>query len=149
MIDRKISFSKINSPALGSLAARIAIAAILFPHGAQKLLGWWGGLGYQGSMAYFTGTVGLPYIIGLLVIMIEFIAPIFLILGFFTRLSAVAVLIVMAGIVVSVQNQYFFMNWFGTQKGEGMEFFLLMMGLCLVCILNGGGPFALDRRLTM
>lgn len=147
MIDRKILISKINSPGLGSLAARITIAAILFPHGAQKLLGWWGGFGYQTSMTYFTKTAGVPYIIGSLVILIEFILPIFLLLGLFTRLSAAVVLIVMAGIIATVQNQYFFMNWFGTQKGEGMEFFLLMIGLCTVCIFYGGGRFALDHRL--
>ncbi|MEO6979714.1 MAG: DoxX family protein [Mucilaginibacter sp.] len=99
-------------------------------------------------MTYFTKKVLLPYIIGALVILIEFVLPVFLVLGLFTRLSAAAVLIVMAGIIATVQNQYFFMNWFGTQKGEGMEFFLLVIGLCLVCILNGGGRFALDHRLN-
>lgn len=128
-----------------SLSARIIAGTVLFPHGAQKLLGYWGGMGYEATMAYFTQTVGLPYFLGVLVIAIEFFSPLLLVLGLFTRASSAVIGLVMIGVIVKVQHQYFFMNWFGVQKGEGMEFFLLMIGLCLVCFFLGGGKYALDN----
>jgi putative oxidoreductase len=128
-------------------AARLTIALVLFPHGAQKMLGWWNGLGFSGAMSFFTGTVHLPYVIGVLVIWIEFFCPLLLLIGLATRLNAFAVLVVMAGIIATVQHQYFFMNWFGNQSGEGMEFFLLVIGLCTVCLVTGGGSFSLDHYM--
>jgi putative oxidoreductase len=129
------------------LVLRLTVAIVLFPHGAQKLLGWWNGFGYENSMQYFTQTVGLPSIIGWLVIMIEFFGPILLLVGFASRIWAFIILIVMAGIIIKVQCQYFFMNWFGNQPGEGMEFFLLMIGLCLGIIANGSGKLSVDLYL--
>ena len=121
---------------------------MLFPHGAQKLLGWWGGAGYNDTMLFFTETVGLPYLIGLLVILIEFFCPLLLLVGIAIRYAAGLIMIVMIGVIVTVQNQYFFMNWFGTQEGEGMEFFLLMIGLCCVLVVNGGGRVSLNLLLA-
>jgi putative oxidoreductase len=141
-------FQNIPSNDLAALSARLIAGGVLFPHGAQKLLGWWGGHGFNDTMHYFTDTVGLPYLLGLPVILIEFFVSILLVLGLFTRLSAAIILLVMTGIIVTVQHHYFFMNWFGTQQGEGMEFFILMIGLCLVCIFHGGGKFALDHYLV-
>ena len=79
------------------LALRIFLSLVLFPHGAQKLLGWFGGFGFEGSMQYFTKTVGLPWIIGFLVIIIEFFGPLALLLGFATRLWSAAIAVVMTG----------------------------------------------------
>lgn len=137
----------INASDLASLVARITIGVVLFPHGVQKVFGYWGGLGFEATMAYFTQTLGLPYAVGLMVIAIEFFLPLLLVFGLCTRISAAVISIVMAGIIVKVQHHYFFMNWFGSQKGEGMEFFLLMIGLCLVCVFNGSGKYAADYCL--
>ncbi len=126
---------------------RLTVAVVLFPHGAQKLLGWWNGHGYISSMEFFTEQVKLPYFLGWLVIMIEFFCPLFILAGFATRLAALAVLAVMTGAIITVQHQYFFMNWFNDQQGEGMEFFLLMIGLCVALILNGGGKLSVDGPL--
>src|SRR5437868_7306143 len=111
------------------LALRLLLGGVLFPHGAQKLLGWFGGFGFNGSMHYFTDQVGLPSAVGFAVIMIEFFGPIFLLLGFATRLWSLGIVAVMTGVIVTTFNQYFFMNWFGTQKTEGFEFFLLAIGM--------------------
>lgn len=146
MKTKSISKASASSDWVG-LSARIAIGVILFPHGVQKLFGYWGGLGYEATMAYFTQTLNLPSLLGLLVIGIEFFLPLLLVFGLFTRASAAIIGLVMMGIIVKVQHQYFFMNWFGSQKGEGMEFFLLMIGLCLVCLFNGGGKYAVDHYL--
>ena len=128
---------------------RITIAIVLFPHGAQKLLGWWNGHGYQSTMQYFTDTVNLPYFIGWLVIMIEFFCPLLLLTGFAARIWAFLILVVMTGVIVTVQNKYFFMNFFNDQDGEGMEFFLLMIGLCLALIINGSGRFSIDSWIYL
>lgn len=127
---------------------RVTLAVVLFPHGAQKLLGWWNGHGYSATMTFFTEHVKLPYLIGWLVIMIEFFCPLLILMGLLSRAWAIAVMIVMIGVIVTVQNQYFFMNWFNDQKGEGMEFFLLVIGLCLALIINGSGRYSLDSLIA-
>lgn len=127
------------------LLLRLTVSIVLFPHGAQKLLGWWNGHGYDATMHYLTDTVRLPYAIGWMVIMIEFFCPLLLLVGFASRIGAMLIALVMTGIIATVQHRYFFMNWFGTQEGEGMEFFLLVIGLCLGIIASGSGKYALDN----
>src|SRR3954465_7731478 len=76
---------------------RLALGIMMFPHGAQKLLGWFGGFGFAGSMSYFTGTVGTPWIVGFLVVLGEFFGPLLLILGLGTRFAAASLAIIMIG----------------------------------------------------
>jgi putative oxidoreductase len=129
------------------LAIRFLLGAVFFAHGAQKLLGWFGGFGFEGSMQYFTNQVGLPYLVGLLVIVIEFFGPVFLVLGLATRLWSVGILLVAIGIVLTTFNDYFFMNWLGNQKEEGYEFFLLTIGMSISLIISGSGKFSIDGVL--
>ena len=127
---------------------RIALGIVLFAHGAQKLLGWFGGFGFDGAMGFFTGTMGLPWIIGFLVIIIEFFGSLSLIVGFATRLWSIAIFILTLGMIQTVHYQYgFFMNWLGNQKGEGIEFFVLMAGLAVSLIISGGGKFSVDSLI--
>ncbi len=124
---------------------RLTLGLIIFPHGAQKMLGWFGGYGFSGTMGYFTGTVNLPWIIGFLVIVIEFFGSLSLLAGLGSRLWAVAMIVLMLGIIFSAHiANGFFMNWTGAQGGEGYEFHLLVIGLSLAVVLNGGGRFSLD-----
>jgi putative oxidoreductase len=128
---------------------RVALGAVLFPHGAQKLLGWFGGFGFQGSMGYFTGTIGLPWIVGFLVILIEFFGAISLILGFATRLWSFAIIFLTIGIVETTHSEYgFFMNWMGNQKGEGFEYFILMLGLAVSLVASGAGGHSIDSWIA-
>ncbi|HEV7329456.1 MAG TPA: DoxX family protein [Flavisolibacter sp.] len=143
---KKIVFSTTGNYA--PLALRLLLSFVLFPHGAQKLFGWFGGFGFEGSMAYFTQDVGLPWIIGFAVIMIEFFGPLFLVLGLGTRLWSLGILAIMTGVIVTTFNDYFFMNWFGSQKAEGYEFFLLAIGMALSLIISGGGKFSLDAFIS-
>ena len=76
---------------------RILLGLVIFPHGAQKLLGWFGGYGFTGTMNYFTETVGLPWIIGFLVIVIEFFGSIALIAGIGTRIIAASYAVLRVG----------------------------------------------------
>lgn len=132
-----------------SLALRLALATVIFPHGAQKLLGWWGGYGYGGTMKYFTATMGIPSLLALGVIVIEFVAPLALVAGVATRPAALAIAVVMATAALMVHRPNgFFMNWFGNQKGEGLEYFLLAIALALALVWKGGGALSLDRVLA-
>ena len=130
------------------LVTRLTIGLILFPHGAQKMLGIFGGYGFSGTMGFFTNTMHLPWLIGFLVIIIEFIGSLSLIAGFASRLWSVLVIIEMVGAVITTHvNNGFFMNWTGTQKGEGYEFHLLIIGLALAILINGSGKFSADEKL--
>ena len=130
------------------LIVRLLLAIVIFPHGAQKLFGWFNGSGFSDNMHFLTQTVGLPWAIGLCVIIIEFFAPLALIAGFATRISSAAILVVMAGIIITQFKEYFFMNWYGTQPTEGSEFFLLAIGMCLSLMISGAGIYSVDGVIS-
>ncbi len=128
---------------------RLGLALVLFPHGAQKLLGWFGGYGWSGTMGFLTGKIGLPSPIAALVILIEALGPVFLLLGLLTRPVALGVIAIMVGAIATVHAPNgFFMNWSGAQQGEGFEYHLLVIAMALVLLVGGGGAFSADRKLT-
>ena len=130
------------------LFLRVALGVMLFPHGAQKLLGWFGGYGFTGSMGYFTGSVGTPYVVGLLVILGEFFGSLMLVAGVGTRFAALSIALIMLGAAWQVRGNGFFMNWFGNQKGEGIELFILAVGIAISLVVLGGGKWSLDSLLA-
>lgn len=133
----------------GSLAARLTLAIVMFPHGAQKVLGWWGGNGFSGTYEYFTATAGLPGIVALLVIFGEFLGPIGLAVGLMSRFAAFGLGLIMTGAIFMAHLQHgFFMNWYGNQAGEGFEYHLLVIGLAIVTMIQGSGALSIDRRLS-
>lgn len=130
------------------LVLRLTLGLILFPHGAQKLLGWFGGNGFSGTMNYLTEMAGLPWIIAFLVIIIEFFGSLSLVIGFASRLWAFAIFIQFIGIIFTAHWEYgFFMNWQGDKQGEGFEYHLLVIGIALAIVLNGSGIFSIDKAL--
>jgi len=132
-----------------ALVARLALAVTIFPHGAQKLLGLFGGYGFTGTMGFLTTQAGLPYVVALLVILIEFFGPLFLLLGLLTRIVAFATIVNFLGVVFTSHLQNgFFMNWGGQQKGEGIEFFILLVGLAVILLITGGGKASIDAVMT-
>ena len=135
---------------LASLFSRLTLGIVLFPHGAQKLLGLFNGYGFSGTMNFFTGTMNLPWIIGFFIIVIEFFGPLFLIVGLASRIWAIAIIFLMIGIIVTSHlNNGFFMNWFGNQKGEGYEYHLLVIGLCLALFASGSGKYSLSNIIRV
>ena len=127
---------------------RVVLGIILFPHGAQKLLGWFGGYGFTGTMGYLTGAAGLPWLLAFLVIIIEFFGAIALILGFGTRIVSVGIIVLFAGIVLTSHLQNgFFMNWAGNQSGEGYEYHLLVIGIAMALVVSGAGKWSVDYAL--
>ncbi len=132
-----------------TLALRIILGFVILPHGAQKLLGWFGGYGFKGTMGYFTNTVGVPYIFGLLAIIAEFFGPLGLFLGLLTRPAAFGIgMVMIVAAITSHRRHGFFMNWFGNQQGEGYEYFILAGGIAFVLALTGGGGWSLDYLLA-
>ncbi|MDQ8209106.1 DoxX family protein [Coraliomargarita sp. SDUM461003] len=138
-----------TTAAVHALPLRISLAVVMWPHGAQKLFGWFGGYGLSGTMAFFTESLGIPAPIALGVILVEFFAPLLLLLGLGTRVASAALAAVMLGAMVMVQWPHgFFMNWSGTQAGEGIQFTLLFVGAAIALVGSGGGLYSLDRYVV-
>lgn len=130
------------------LILRLTLAVVIFPHGAQKVLGWFGGHGFKATMAYFTKS-GIPAPLALLAIAAEFLGPLGLAVGLLTRVAALGIACVMLVAIFTVHTQHgFFMNWQGQQKGEGFEFHLLALGIALTLIIGGAGTWSLDALLV-
>jgi putative oxidoreductase len=128
---------------------RCILGGVMLPHGAQKLFGIFGGFGYKVTLNFFTGSLKLPWIISFLVIMIEFFGSIGMIMGFATRVWAVAFIAIMIGAIVTTNWQHgLFMNWFGNQSGEGFEYHLLVIGMCLALMFTGSGMFSIDGIIS-
>ena len=131
------------------LVIRLTLAVVIFPHGAQKVLGWFGGYGFDGTMGFFTQTLGIPYPLALLAMAAEFLGPLALAAGFLTRVAAfgIATNMTVAVLLVHLPNG-FFMNWSGAQAGEGFEYHLLVLGLSLALVIWGAGRASVDRALA-
>jgi len=128
---------------------RVILGCVMFPHGAQKLFGWFGGFGFTNTMTYFTQTAGLPWIIAFLIIMGESLGSLGLIVGFFTRLSALGLIFIMVGAITTVHiPNGFFMNWFGKNAGEGFEYHLLVIGMSIPLLISGGGKYSVDGLIN-
>lgn len=130
---------------LSLLLQRVVLGAVILPHGLQKLFGWWGGFGFDGTMGFFTDTLGVPAPLGLLVILADSLGAAALVLGLGTRLAAAGTIATMLGAIFlwHLPNG-FFMNWSGTQAGEGFELHLLAIALAVPLAVRGGGSYALD-----
>ena len=132
------------------LVARVSLGLLLFPHGAQHALGWFGGYGFSGTLAWMTGTLGFPAPAAVLAIGVELLAPIALVVGIGSRLAAVGLVGLMLGAISTHLSNGFFMNWFGTLPAgsEGFEYHLLVIALATVVAIDGGGALSLDRWLV-
>lgn len=139
-----------TSNSYAPFAIRLMLGLVVFPHGLQKLMGWFGGYGFSGTMEFFTETMSLPWIIGFLVIILESIGAIALIAGLAIRPIAASFVVLALGILFTSHLQHgFFMNWYGNQQGEGYEFFLLWIGMAISLVITGSGKYSVDRSLVM
>jgi putative oxidoreductase len=137
-----------NSTATAIL--RLVLGIVFFAHGAQKTLGWFGGSGFSGTMAFFTGTMHIPAAFAFLAIAAEFFGGLGLILGFFTRIAAFGIGVTMVVAIATVNSSVgFFMNWFGTQQGEGYEYHLLVLAMTTFLTIRGAGAFSVDHALSV
>jgi putative oxidoreductase len=128
---------------------RLVLGAIFFAHGAQKMLGWFGGFGFSGTMGFFTGVMHIPAPLAFLAIAAEFFGGLGLIFGFLTRIAAFGIATNMIVAIATVHRAFgFFMNWNGNQKGEGFEFHLLVLAITAFLMIRGAGAFSLDRAIS-
>jgi putative oxidoreductase len=135
-----------NSPA--QLFIRLALGVVMFPHGAQKVLGWFGGPGFTKTLQAFAG-MGFPDWSVVALMGVESLGAVLLVFGFLTRLWAIGIgaSLTLCMFMSHVQHG-FFMNWFGQQQGEGFEYHLLVIGICLALLIKGGGALSVDRKLS-
>lgn len=131
------------------LALRLTLGGVMLPHGLQKAFGLFGGAGLQTTLDAFTGKMGIPLPVAILVILAESAGALGLLVGFCTRLCALGIALVMGGAIYFVHGQHgFFMNWFGRQGGEGFEYHLLAIGLAVGIFLHGAGKWSFDQRIA-
>jgi putative oxidoreductase len=130
------------------LVLRLTLAVVIFAHGAQKALGWFGGDGLRGTLDSLRKS-GVPSPVAVLAIMAEFLGPLGLAVGLLTRVAALGIAAVMLGAILTVHGRHgFFMNWYGNQPGEGFEYHVLAIGLAVALVLNGAGVWSLDAVIA-
>jgi putative oxidoreductase len=130
------------------LILRVVLGVVFFPHGMQKLLGWFGGYGFGGTMDMFTTKLAIPAFFAFLAIMAEGLGSLGLITGFLTRVAAFGITVNMIVAVYLLHWQHgFFMNWFGSQKGEGFEYHLLAIAIGIALMIKGGGKWSVDKGI--
>lgn len=128
---------------------RLVMGVVFFAHGAQKMLGWFGGYGFHGTMGFFTQQMGIPAPLAFLAICAEFFGGLGLILGLLSRVAAFGIICNMLVAVATVHHvNGFFMNWTGQQKGEGFEYHLLAIAIGLAILVRGAGAWSIDRLLS-
>jgi len=128
---------------------RLVLGVVFLAHGAQKMLGWFGGYGFSATMGFFTQQMGIPAALAFLAIAAEFFGGLGLVVGFLGRMAAFGIVSNMVVAVLMVHLPYgFFMNWAGNQKGEGFDYHLLAIALGLAILVKGSGAFSVDRLLT-
>jgi putative oxidoreductase len=128
--------------------ARLVLGLVFFAHGAQKMLGWFGGYGFHGTMGFFT-QMGIPAPLAFLAICAEFFGGLGLLVGFLSRIAALGIITNMLVAVVTVHRvNGLFMNWTGQQKGEGFEFHLLAIALAIIIVVKGSGALSIDRVIA-
>ena len=130
-------------------AARLILGVVFFAHGAQKMLGWFGGYGFTGTMGFFTQMMHIPAPLAFLAICAEFFGGLGLLVGLLGRVAAFGITMNMLVAIFTVHiHNGFFANWTGQQKGEGFEYHLLAIALALVVMIKGSGALSVDRALS-
>ena len=136
-----------NDAALGII--RIALGVVIFAHGSQKMLGWFGGAGFSGTMGMFENYMHIPAPLAFLAIAAEFFGGIGLLLGLLGRVAALGITVNMLVAIAKVHlPNGFFMNWSGQQKGEGFEFHILVLAITTTLMLYGSGAWSVDHAMS-
>ena len=137
-----------TSSDFGLTILRLVFGIVFFAHGAQKMLGWFGGYGFHATMGFFAH-MGVPAPFAFLAICAEFFGGLGLIVGLLTRIAAFGIMCNMIVAILTVHlHNGFFMNWTGQQKGEGFEYHLLAIAGLLVVLIKGAGALSIDHALS-
>jgi putative oxidoreductase len=128
---------------------RLVLGAVFFAHGAQKTLGWFGGYGFRGTFGFFTQQMHIPAPLAVFAIAAEFLGGIGLIIGFLGRVAAFGIACNMVVAIALVHRHFgFFANWSGAQKGEGFEYHVLALAICIAIMIRGSGALSIDRSAS-
>ena len=128
---------------------RLALGIVFFAHGAQKVLGWFGGFGFRATLGFFTQQMHIPAVLAVLAIAAEFLGGIGLLIGFLGRVAAFGIATNMVVAVTLVHRHFgLFANWYGTQKGEGYEYHILTIIICVAIMIRGSGALSIDRSAS-
>lgn len=122
---------------LSLLLLRVIVGVIFAAHGAQKLLGAFGGHGLAATVEQM-GPLGYPVTIG------EFFGGLGLIVGFLSRFSAASLIVIMAGAILTVHGKNGFFA-----SGGGFEYNLALIGLLAPILIAGPGRFSIGRFLPL
>jgi len=136
------------TPALTTI--RLALGLVIFPHGAQHALGWFGGYGFAGTVGWMTGELGIPLPFAVLAVVTELLATLALVAGLGGRLAGLGIAGLMAVAATTHAPNGFFMNWVGSLPAgaEGYEYHLLALAMGLAVALGGSGAWSVDRWLV-
>jgi len=143
-----MEFLFFTGPSISIFIIRVVLGIIFFAHGAQKVLGWYGGYGLKGTAAFFN-SMGMPLPLAYLVCLLELLSGIGLLVGFLARLCGLAVVGIMGGAIAMVHFQHgFFLNAeLKPGKGNGIEYNLALIAMGLAVLIEGAGAFSIDRWL--
>jgi putative oxidoreductase len=127
---------------------RIVLGVVFSAHGAQIAFGWFGGAGLRSTIRVFREQLGIPAPLAILAVAAEFLGGLGLLVGLLSRIAALGIAVVMLVALLTVHWKFgFFMNWYGDQRGHGIEYHILVLVLALVVMIKGGGPSSLDQVL--
>jgi putative oxidoreductase len=132
-----------TSETFAFLPIRFGVGVVMFAHGAQKLFGWFGGYGLQGTGQFFAENLGLKpgVLMAALAGGTEFIGGLLLIVGLLTRVAGISLAGTMAVAILTAHSSAFFMS------NDGMEYALTLLLASLTLAIGGGGAFSFDRKL--
>lgn len=133
------------------LMLRLVAGIIIFPYGMQKLFGWFdnlgGGVGIKETLLQMKSK-GIPALVSWLVIIGQALGSIGLILGCLGRIAAIGNFIIFLGALFVHLPEGWTLNWLKQKKGEGIEYFVLLLAILLIIVLRGSGPFSVDYWLV-
>lgn len=132
-------------PEIAPAIARIGLGLFILPHGAQKALGWFGGHGIDGTVAFMNSQLGIPAFFAYLAIAAEFLGGLGLVLGLFSRVAAFGVTVTM---VVAALTSHLSVGFLSGPAGIGMELHFLAIALGVIVLIRGGGAASIDLALT-
>lgn len=138
-----------KSANLALLILRVVAGLVLFYYGSQKLLGWFGGQGFNGTLATFQSKLNIPPVLAALATFAEFFGGLGLILGLFTRIAAFGAACTMAvATYIGLEQTKTLVAGAGENPVRNFAYPLLVLAIALALLLMGGGAYSLERRLV-
>jgi len=136
-------------PSWSMLVIRLGLGIVFFAHGAQKVLGWFGGHGLKGTIGYFQQALKIPPALTILAALTEFLGGIALIVGFLGRPAALGLIVVMLVAIAKVHSANgFFVNWsLQPGKGHGYEMNFALIAMAVAVVIAGAGMLSIDRMI--